>query len=150
MKSLLVKYENDTIRAKARLGKAMKGDAGFDLFNASEETLTVLPNTQLDVPAGLSVKVPDDCCALVYPRSSTFKRRGLMVIPGLLDSGYTGLVYVLVWHPNLSGMCRPVLIEPWERLGQLIIIPIPQIKVIEVPVLPETIRGKKGFGSTGD
>lgn len=150
MKSLLVKYENDTVRAKARLRKAMEGDAGLDLFNASDGTLTVPPNTQLDIPAGISVKVPDDCCALVYPRSSTFKRRGLMVIPGLLDSGYTGPVYVLVWHPNLNGMCRPVLVEPWERLGQLIILPIPQIKVMEVSELPKTVRGKKGFGSTGD
>ena len=71
------------------------------------------------VPAGIRVKLPDDHCALVYPRSSTFQKRKLFVVPGLLDSGYTGQIYTFVWHPNLDKMDRPVLIEPWERLSSL-------------------------------
>lgn len=149
MKSLFVKYDNPTVRAKAPLRKAFTGDAGFDLFNASEETITIAPLKQVDIPAGLSVKIPDGYCGLLHPRSSTFRKRNLLVIPSLIDAGYTGPMFTLVWHPNLNGMDRPVLVEPWERLGQLIIVPIPQLKVIEVPQLPKTERGGKGFGSTG-
>lgn len=144
-----VKYDSDEIKEKAPLRKAMDGDAGLDLYNASGERLIVSPQKSIMVPAGISIKLPDSCCALVYPRSSTFRKRGLFVVPGLIDSGYTGPIYTLIWHPNLNEVYRPIIIEPWERLSQLIVLPIPQIVIQTVDELPETERGDKGFGSTG-
>lgn len=149
MKTLMVKYDSDTVRANAPLRKALPGDAGLDLYNASEETITLLPHKSVEVPAGIRIKLPDDCCALVYSRSSVFPKRGLFIMSSLIDSGYTGPIFVHAWHPNLNGMDRPVLIEPWERLAQLIVLPIPHIKVVETDNLPHTKRGSNGFGSTG-
>jgi len=146
---VLVLYENETVRSKAGLRKALPGDAGMDLHNASEQTITVVPHTSVEVPAGMRVKLPERHCALVYSRSSTFPKRGLFVVSSLIDCGYTGPVFVHVWHPNLNNMNRPVLIEPWERLAQLIVIPIPTILIREVHELPDTVRGDRGFGSTG-
>jgi dUTP pyrophosphatase len=146
---LQVKYDNDEVRENAPLRKAMDGDAGLDLYNASKERLIVSPQRSRMVPAGISIKLPDDCCALVYPRSSTFRKRGLFVVPGLIDSGYTGPIFTFVWHPNLNEVYRPIIIEPWERLSQLIVLPIPQLTIQGVDELPVTERGEKGFGSTG-
>jgi len=102
------------------------------------------------VSAGIRIKLPDDCCAIVYPRSSTFKRKGLFVVPGLIDAGYTGPIFTFIWHPNLDEIDRPILIEPWERLSQLIVLPIIELAICEVSELPITERGDKGFGSTGN
>ena len=146
---LFVKYASEEIEKHVQFKKAVAGDAGFDLYHASNETLTVAPFKSLMINAGISVKLPEDCCALVYPRSSTFRKRGLFVVPGLIDSGYTGPIYTFVWHPNLDNVDRPILIEPWERLSQLLIIPIPSIVVKKVDELPKTERGNNGFGSTG-
>lgn len=148
-REVLVEYMNPEVREKAPFGKAMAGDAGFDLYNANGGNITVLPHRSTQVPAGIKIKLPDDCCALVYPRSSTFHKRGLFVVPGLIDSGYVGPIYTFVWNPLLDDIDRPVFIEPWERISQLIIIPLPTLKVKYVDSLPETERGTKGFGSSG-
>jgi len=149
MNWLQVKYDNEEVREKAELRKALPGDAGLDLYNASGGQLIVTPYKSIMVTAGISIKLPSHCCALVYPRSSAFKKRGLFVVPGLIDSGYTGPIFTFVWHPNLNEMYRPIIIEPWERLSQLIVLPIPQLTIQTVDELPETERGIKGFGSTG-
>jgi dUTP pyrophosphatase len=146
---LMVTYDSEVVEAKAPLRKAIEGDAGVDLYNASEETITLAPLNSVEIPAGIRVKVPDGCCALVYPRSSTFPKRGLLMMSSLIDSGYTGPIFIHVWHPNLNNMNRPVLIEPWERLGQLIVLPVPKFNIVTVDSLPKTARGDKGFGSTG-
>lgn len=146
---LQVKYYNDEVKEKAPLKKAMDGDAGLDLYNASGEQLIVTPQKSLMVPNGISVKIPDGFCGFIRSRSSTFKKRGLFIVHGLIDSGYTGMLFTFVWHPNLNNVCRPIIIEPWERLSQLIVLPIPQLTIQTVDVLPETKRGSKGFGSTG-
>ena len=150
MEWLEIKYDSDEVESKAPFKIAMDGDAGIDLYNASGETLTVAPNKSMMVPAGISIKLPEGCCALVYPRSSTFRKRGLFVVPGLIDSGYTGQIFSYIWHPNLDDVYRPILIEPWERLSQLIILPIIQPIIKVVNELPKTERGSKGFGSTGN
>ena len=150
MRWIQVKYDDPEVATKAKLKRRLEGDVGFDLYNASHSTFTVVPHKSVLVDAGIKIKLPDDCGALVYPRSSTFRKKGLFVVPGLIDAGYTGKIYTLIWHPNLDEIYRPILIEPWERLSQLIIIPIPSIVVKEVDELPDTERGSNGFGSTGN
>jgi len=150
MRWIKVKYNNNEVAKLAPLQRKLEGDAGFDLYNASNSTLTVAPFKSVMVPAGIKIKLPDDCCALVYPRSSTFRKKGLFVVPGLIDAGYTGEIFTNVWHPNLDEIDRPILIEPWERLSQLLVMPIVGLIVKEVAELPKTERGDRGFGSTGD
>lgn len=145
---LYIKYDSDRVKENAPFKKALEGDAAFDLYNASDATITISPNTSLNVHAGISIKLPNNHCGLTIARSSTLKKK-LLVVTGLIDSGYTGPIYIRVWHPNFDGMCRPILIEPWERLGQLMVLPVPHIIVQQVDKLPETTRGSKGFGSTG-
>jgi len=149
IETLEVQYDDENVERNAPFRRAIHGDAGFDLYNASHSTLTVVPYKSALINAGIKIKLPDHHCALVYPRSSTFRKRGLFVVPGLIDSGYIGPIYTLVWHPNLDAIDRPILIEPWERLSQLIILPVPVIDVKVVDRLVETARGAKGFGSTG-
>lgn len=149
MNYVQVKYDSDNVRHNAPFKLMLQGDVGFDLYNASDATLIVAPYKSIQIPAGIRVKLPDNHGALVYPRSSTFKKKGLFVVPGLIDAGYVGPIFTFVWHPNLNEIDTPIFIEPWERLSQLIVIPVPQLVVHEVTKLPETERGNKGFGSTG-
>jgi len=145
---LHIKYDSDRVKENAPFKKALEGDAAFDLYNASDATLTIPPHTVLNVPAGIGIKLPDNYCGLIVARSSTLGKR-LIVVTGLIDSGYTGPIYTRVWHPNFDNMCRPILIEPWERLSQMMILPVPYLIVQPVDELPKTIRGNNGFGSTG-
>lgn len=144
---IIVQYDNDKVREKAAFNKAIAGDAGFDLFNATDETLTLAPYQSIQVNAGIRIKIPDGYCGLVRARSSTFFKKKLFVVGGLIDSGYTGPIFAFVWHPNLMHIDRPVLIKPWESLAQLIIVPTPELNVVE-GTMPHTERGENGFGST--
>ncbi len=145
---ILVKYDNEQVRQKAKMKFAKPGDAGFDLYNAGE-TITIYPGTSVEVPAGISVKIPDNYVGFLRNRSSTFAKRGLFVVHNTIDSGYTGPMFTHVWYPVLNGRCKPIEILPWERLGQLVIVPYLSVPVEEVESLPATSRGVSGFGSTG-
>jgi len=106
-----------------------------------------------EIPCGLSIKLPDDCWGLLQTRSSTIWKKHLMIIPSTIDPGYTGQLGVLVHNPNQ----RPVRVYEYnpdtktgDRLGQLILIPRYNLKIISVvDKLPETKRGITGFGSSG-
>lgn len=147
--NIIVQYKNDEVREKAKFRKAVDGDAGFDLFNATNETITLAPYHSVQVDAGIRIKIPRGFCGLLRARSSTFFKKKLFVVGGLIDSGYVGQIYTFVWNPNLSEIDRPVLIKPWESLSQLIIVPCPVIGVMEGE-MPNTERGERGFGSTGN
>jgi len=147
--NIIVHYENDEVREKAKFQKAIDGDAGFDLFNATNETITLPPYQSVQVDAGIKIKIPRGYCGLLRARSSTFFKKKLFVVGGLIDSGYTGKIYTFVWNPNLGEINRPVLIKPWESLSQLIIVPCPILGVVEGE-MPSTERGENGFGSTHD
>lgn len=146
---IIVQYENDEVRERAKFQKTIDGDAGFDLFNATNQTITLPPHQSVQVNNGIRVKIPYGYCGLLRARSSTFFKKKLFVVGGLIDSGYVGPIYTFVWHPNLNRINRPVLIKPWESLSQLIIVPCPEIGVIE-DEMPCTKRGECGFGSTGN
>lgn len=149
MIELQVKYVNKEVEKRAPLRHSLPGDAGFDLYNASDKYIEIAPGISKEVFAGIQLKIPDGYCGLVRSRSSTFYRRGLFVIEGLIDCGYTGPVFTLVWNPALNGKNHSAFINSWERLGQLLIVPVPEVQVKSVEELPKTARGEKGFGSTG-
>lgn len=159
--NLKVKYRDDRVRAMAPLRHAKPGDCGYDLAYAPEagkrddyDKIRILPGTFKLVPTGVYVKIPDGYFGLLCGRSSTFGKRGLFVVESRIDSGYTGELFVKLWHPAVSGgdfeqPVMPAIIEPWQRVAQLVLIPYNSPFVEIVDELPATERGATGFGSSG-
>lgn len=96
---------------------------------------------------GLAVAIPVGFGGLVVPRSGHAARHGVGVVngPGLIDSGYRGEVRVLL----INHGSEPVVFQAGDRIAQLVIVPVPEVEVIEVDDLDDTSRGENGFGSTG-
>lgn len=125
--------------------QAKPGDVGLDLYVS--EARTIGPGDFVDVPCGVSVRLPDGYWALITGRSSTLRRRGLLVANGIIDTGYTGPLFAGV--QNLGR--QDVHVDAGERLAQLILLPnVADRLVVQVTSeLGDTPRGATGFGSTG-
>ena len=123
-----------------------RGDVGFDL--AISERAKVGPRSVVDMPTGIRVALPDDCWGLIVGRSSTERKLGVRVTLGVIDWGYTGLLYVGAQSvdPFLD-----VVLEAGTRVAQLIVVPavVPMLVYAFGGKLPERARGDNGFGSTG-
>jgi dUTP pyrophosphatase len=135
------------LRAEASLPTAQHpGDAGLDL-RAAEGT-KVDPGQRAMVPTGLAVAIPDGFAGLVLPRSGLASRHGLTLAnaPGLVDAGYRGEVIVAVVNLDRD---EPVVIEPGDRIAQLVIVEAPDVEPSWADELPASDRGTGGFGSTG-
>jgi dUTP pyrophosphatase len=121
-----------------------QGDVGYDLYTMKD---TLIPNNAafpVDVPTGCRVKLPVGVWGMIINRSSTPRKLGLEIVPGVIDNGYTGELFACVW--NRTG--KDVLVEKGVRLAQILIFNSITPQVIEVNNLPETERGSLGFGST--
>lgn len=129
---------------------ASDGAAGLDLQAALRAPLTLQPGERIAVPTGLSLALPPGHEGQVRPRSGLALKRGLTVAnaPGTIDEDYRGEVQVLL--VNLGREAQ--VIEPGDRIAQLVIAPVTRVVVTEVESadgLGETVRGEGGFGSTG-
>jgi dUTP pyrophosphatase len=124
--------------------KSHPDDAGWDLY-CLEDTV-IWPKCAVDIDTGWDIKIPDHHWGLLTARSSTFKRRRLVVQEGVIDPGYTGPCTILVWNPGFL----PKRVKAGERLAQLIIVPLPATALMIVDELPLTGRGTKSFGSSGN
>jgi dUTP pyrophosphatase len=129
---------------------ATEAAAGLDLSAALREPLTLQPLDRIAVPTGLVIALPPGHEGQVRPRSGLSLKRGLTVVnaPGTIDEDYRGEVAVLM--VNLSR--EPQVIEPGDRIAQLVVAPVTRVEVAEVAsadALGETARGGGGFGSTG-
>lgn len=122
--------------------QAHKDDAGHDLVCAL--SVIVWPFTAKDIDTGWDVKVPDGYWGTIKTRSSTFSKRRLMVLEGVIDPGYTGPLSTVVFNPTFF----PKFIRKGDRLAQLIILPIVEVEFITTGKMPPTSRGTKGFGSS--
>ena len=126
--------------------RAHPGDAGLDLVAA--EDVVLAPGDRAAVATGWAVAIPEGMAGLVVPRSGNALRHGLTVAnaPGLIDSGYRGELRVIL--VNLGD--APVVIDPGDRVAQLVIVPVAMGEAVEADRLPGTDgRGAGGFGSTG-
>ena len=124
---------------------AHSGDAGVDLRARVAAKLD--PGRRATVPTGIAVAIPDGYAGLVLPRSGLASRHGISVVngPGLVDSGYRGEIQVVL--VNLGD--EPFTIERGDRIAQLVVIPVAEPRYTVVAELPESSRGRDGFGSTG-
>jgi dUTP pyrophosphatase len=125
--------------------RAYSGDAGLDLTAC--ERVQLGPGERALVPTGLAVAIPDGYAGFVQPRSGLAMKHGITIVntPGLVDSGYRGelLVNLLNTDPR-----EPFLVEPGMRIAQLVVLPIPELELVEVDELPASERGVRGFGSS--
>jgi dUTP pyrophosphatase len=134
------------LRPDARLpGRAYVGDAGLDL--ATCERLELAPGERGEAPTGLAVAVPEGFAGFVQPRSGLAARHGIAVVnsPGLIDSGYRGELRVILLNTDRE---RTFVAEPGDRIAQLVVLPVPEVELVEVDELPDSERGVRGFGSS--
>jgi dUTP pyrophosphatase len=125
--------------------RAYAGDAGLDL--AACEPVRLGPGERAVVPTGLAVAIPEGYAGFVQPRSGLAARHGIAVVnsPGLIDSGYRGEIRVVLLNTDTG---RTWAVGPGERIAQLVVLPIPELDVVEVDELPGSERGVRGFGSS--
>lgn len=121
--------------------------AGHDLSAAIDKPITIAPHQTIKIPTGLSMELPENTFGGIYARSGIASREGLAPANkvGIVDSDYRGEIMVAL-H-NHSDEYR--IVEPGQRIAQLIIQPYIRAKFTEVRELNETDRGTGGFGSTG-
>lgn len=129
-------------------GYATSGSAAFDLRYCGVEPLTIAPGARMLVPTGIAI-APETSgvAALLCARSGLASKRGLTLSNGIgvIDSDYRGEISAAMI--NLGS--EPVIIEPGERIAQLMFVPVLQARLIQCDALDETVRGEGGFGSTG-
>lgn len=121
--------------------------AGFDLYADNNVDITIHPHETRKIGTGLALEIPDGYYGAIFARSGLATKEGLRPANcvGVCDSDYRG-EYIVAIH-NDSNEDR--IIEPKERIAQLIIMQYPHITFEEVDELSDTSRGKGGFGSTG-
>jgi dUTP pyrophosphatase len=126
--------------------QAHDGDAGLDL--SACERVELGPGERALVPTGLAVAIPRGYAGFVQPRSGLAARHGIAVVnsPGLIDSGYRGEIKVVLLNTDRE---RSFVAEPGERIAQLVVLPVPPVRLVETAELPDGARGAAGFGSSG-
>ena len=121
--------------------------AGYDLYAAIEEPITIEPHTTTKIGTGLSFELPNNTFGAIFARSGLATKKGLAPanMVGVCDSDYRG-EYIVPLH-NYSNESQTI--EPGERIAQLILMPYIPMVFEEVEELNDTQRGGQGFGSTG-
>jgi len=120
------------------------GDAGLDLTAVS---IVLDTTTQVIYDTGLAIEIPEEHVGLIFPRSSICNYDlELSNSVGVVDSGYRGTIRFVF---NKINGDFSVKYNVGDRIGQLLILPYPEIELVEVDELNDSIRGHKGFGSTG-
>lgn len=123
--------------------KAHPNDAGFDLY--IHQDLTIGVGTMSKISTGIAIEIPPGYVGYVSGRcGNTFNRR-LFCQLGVIDCGYHGDIGVIL----VNDSANHIHIKSGERIGQIVILPTPQIELVEDPNF-ETDDRKGGFGSTGD
>ena len=125
--------------------RAYAGDAGLDL--AACERVELQPGARAVVGTGLAVAIPDGYAGFVQPRSGLAARAGISLVntPGLVDSGYRGEIRVVLLNTDRE---HPFVVEPGMRIAQLVVVPVPEVELVEVEALPDSERGIRGHGSS--
>ena len=123
------------------------GASGLDLMAFIKEPIEIKPKTSSLIPTGLSVAFSEDYEIQVRPRSGLAAKKNITVLntPGTIDSDYRGEIKVIIYNHGDENF----LVNNGDRIAQMILAPIVKMELEEVNNLPESIRGKGGFGSTG-
>ena len=123
------------------------GSSGMDLMANVEQTVKISPGEKKIISTGIMVAIPEQYEIQIRPRSGLAAKNGISVLntPGTIDSDYRGEIKVI-----LINLGKDIFeIKKNDRIAQMIVCPIIKVELEEVENLPETVRGKGGFGSTG-
>ncbi|MCE4557620.1 dUTP diphosphatase [Pelomonas cellulosilytica] len=127
---------------------ATPGSAGLDLRACLDKALTLAPGQTALIPTGLAIHIADPgLAALILPRSGLGHKHGIVLgnLVGLIDSDYQGQLMVSCWNRGQTEFT----IQPFERIAQLVIVPVVQAAFRRVDSFDASSRGEGGFGSTG-
>ena len=123
------------------------GASGIDLMAFIKKPIKLAPKNSCLVPTGLSVAFLDEYEIQIRPRSGLAAKNNISVLntPGTIDSDYRGEIKIILFNHGNSEF----IINNKDRVAQMILTPIQKMELEEVENLPDTIRGRGGFGSTG-
>jgi dUTP pyrophosphatase len=125
---------------------AQPGDAGADL--RSTEDFVLEPGERRLVGTGIAIALPEGYAAFVHPRSGLAARCGVGIVnaPGTVDAGYRGEIKVCLINHDTS---QPVRFSRGDRIAQLVVQPVSRAAFAEAADLPDSARGRGGYGSSG-
>ena len=123
------------------------GASGMDLMAFIEQPIKLAPNSSCLVPTGLSVAFSDDYELQIRPRSGLAAKNQVTVLntPGTIDSDYRGEIKIIIINHGKEEF----IFHNKDREAPMILMPVVKMKLNEIEDLPDTLRGKDGFGSTG-
>ena len=121
--------------------------SGFDVRACLDKPVTLKPQERQLIPTGLSVEIPKGYELQARPRSGLALKKGLTLLnaPGTIDADYRGELKILMINHGQE----PCRIQDQDRIAQMVIGPVFYAQLEMVPELSQTVRGKGGFGSTG-
>ncbi|MBR2408932.1 MAG: dUTP diphosphatase [Lachnospiraceae bacterium] len=122
--------------------KAHKSDAGYDIY--APDAFGVAPKCSWTIDTGVHMVIPDGYVGFLKSKSGLNVKHGLTG-EGVVDAGYTGSIKVKMYNDSNS----PYIFEKGDKVIQIVILPIPETKLVHVDSLEETDRGNNGFGSSG-
>jgi dUTP pyrophosphatase len=124
-----------------------RDSAGLDLAAAVGEAVVLPPGGRALIPTGFAIALPPGHEAQVRPRSGLAVEHGVTVLnaPGTIDADYRGEVKV----PLINHGAEPFTVTRGKRIAQMVVAPVAIVRLVEVDELDETVRGGRGFGSTG-
>jgi len=123
------------------------GSSGMDLMAFVKKPIKLAPKSSCLVPTGLSVAFSKEYEIQIRPRSGLAAKNNISVLntPGTIDSDYRGEIKIILFNHGNSEF----IINNKDRVAQMILMPVNKMDLEEVENLPDTLRGKGGFGSTG-
>ena len=123
------------------------GASGMDLMAFIEKPINLEPGKSCLVPTGLSIAFPKEYEIQIRPRSGLAAKNNISILntPGTIDSDYRGEIRVILFNHGSKNF----IINNNDRIAQMVLTPIIKMELEETSDLPETVRGKGGFGSTG-
>lgn len=145
MEALKIKKLKEDAKVPQR---ATSGSAGLDLCACIDEPITLQCGDTAVIPTGIAIALPSaEYGAFVFPRSGIAVKYGIGLLNsvGVIDSDYRGEIMVGV----INQKKETYIIQPGERIAQMVVMPVSMMPVEEVCDLDETERGAGGFGSTG-
>tara|TARA_B110000438_G_scaffold191604_1_gene183237 strand:+ start:1023 stop:1460 length:438 start_codon:yes stop_codon:yes gene_type:complete len=141
---VLIKKSNSEIQLPAY---KTSGASGMDLMAFIDHPIKLAPNSSCLVPTGISLAFSEDYEIQIRPRSGLAAKNSITVLntPGTIDSDYRGEIKIILFnHGN-----EEFTINNRDRVAQMILLPVIKMELEEADDLPDTLRGKGGFGSTG-
>lgn len=120
------------------------GANGLELFSAEKEIVIIPHGQRRKITTGVSMAIPEGYCGKIEAKSGLAWNSGLIIMGGLIDSDYRGVIDVIVYNTD-----KDYEVKPGQAIAQLVIYPAPRVSLVFVGSLSSTVRGEGGFGSTG-